>query len=189
MCDPVTLSAIGAAGSTAVAGLTSAGGLTALKIGSAVVGHMAEADAARRTNQRNAEARKAATEARDNEVRAQALKESQEKAVLQQKKTDKSIEAMRLSSRAALSAGEAGVGGAVVNAIMSQYERDRLTNNTNVVSDMEALTYQGTLDRKAIAARAQSRINQYQPVQGPNPLALMTKIGIEKAEGELREKY
>ena len=96
---------------------------------------------------------------------------------------------MRLSSRAALSAGEAGVGGAVVNAIMSQYERDRLTNNTNVVSDMEALTYQGTLDRKAIAARAQSRINQYQPVQGPNPLALITQIGIEKAEGKLRDEY
>jgi flagellar motor protein MotB len=139
---------------------------------SAVASHAAQAQQAKLTNQRNAKARLQITNARDNSIRQQALKESQEKAQLAQKKMDSNIEAMELTSRASLSAGEAGVAGRVVDAIMTKYERDRLTTNTNISADIETVGTQGMYDRAGIESDAQSRLNQYQPVQGPNPLLL-----------------
>jgi len=152
------------------------------KIGGQVVSFAAQQEQADRTNDRNAAARLQITQARDDKIRQQALKESQEKAKLAQEKTDRGIEALELSSRAALSAGEAGVGGRLVNAIMTKYERDRLTTNTTLTSDIESLALQGTFDRKGIESEAQSQINQYQPVQGPSALGLMANVAMSKAE-------
>lgn len=165
MCEPATL-------------------LTIAKIGSSVVSFAAQQQQANATNKRNAAARLQITQARDDKVRQQALKESQEKAQLAQKRMDSNIEAMELTSRAALSAGEAGVAGRVVDAIMTKYERDRLTTNTNISGDIENLALQGTFDRRGIEAEATSQINQYQPVQGPSVLGLAADIGMSYAEGE-----
>jgi hypothetical protein len=89
---------------------------------------------------------------------------------------------MELTSRAALSAGEAGVGGRVVDAVMTKYERDRLTTNTNLSADIDNLGVQGMYDRRGIEAEAQSQINQYQPVKGPSVLGLVAEIGMAGAE-------
>lgn len=148
---------------------------------SAVAGHAAQAQQAKLTNQRNAKARLQITNARDNTVRQQALKESQEKAQLAQKKMDSNIEAMELTSRANLSAGEAGVAGRVVDAIMTKYERDRLTTNTNISADIDTVGAQGMYDRAGIESDAQSKLNQYQPVQGPNPLMLVAGLAMAGA--------
>lgn len=165
MCEPATL-------------------LTMAKIGSAVVSFAAQQQQADATNARNATARLQITQARDDKVRQQALQESQQKEQQLQKKIDSNIQAMELTSRASVSAGEAGVAGRVVDAIMTKYERDRLTTNTNINADIENLALQGTFDRKGIESEAISQINQYQPVQGPSVLGLVADIGMSYAEGE-----
>ena len=161
--------------------------LAMVQIGKAVIGHAAQQDQANKTNARNAGARLQITNARDDKIRQQALKESQEKAALQQKKTDSSIEALELQAKASLSAGEAGVAGRVVDAIMTKYDRDRLTNNTNIDSDISNLALQGTFDRKGIESEAQSQINRYQPVQGPSVLPLVADIAMSKVEYDERQ--
>lgn len=148
---------------------------------SAVASHAAQAQQAKLTNQANAKTRLQITDARDNTVRQQALKESQEKAQLAQKKIDSNIEAMELTSKASLSAGEAGVAGRVVDAIMTKYERDRLTTNTSISGDIETVGQQGMYDRAGIESDAQSRLNQYQPVKGPNPLVLAAGLAMAGA--------
>lgn len=158
--------------------------MTVAKIGSSVVSFAAQQQQARQTNRRNAAARLQITNSRDNTIRQQALKESQEKAQLAQKKMDSNIEAMELTSRANLSAGEAGVAGRVVDAIMTKYERDRLTTNTNISADINTLGQQGMFDRAGIESDAQSQLNQYQPVKGPSVLGLVADVGMSVAEGQ-----
>lgn len=158
--------------------------MTIAKIGSSVVSFAAQRQQAKQTNRRNAAARLQITNARDDKVRQQALKESQEKAQLAQKKMDSNITAMEQTARANLSAGEAGVAGRVVDAIMTKYERDRLTTNTNISADIDTLGLQGMYDRRGIESEAQSQINQYQPVKGPSVLGLVADVGMSVAEGQ-----
>lgn len=158
--------------------------MTIAKIGSSVVSFAAQQQQANMTNKRNAAARLQITQARDDKVRQQALSETQQKSQKLQEKMDKNIEALELTSRASLSAGEAGVAGRVVDAIMTKYERDRLTTNTNISADIENLALQGMFDRKGIESEAQSQINQYQPVKGPSVLGLVADVGMSYAEGE-----
>lgn len=165
MCDPVTA-------------------MTIATIGSSVVSFAAQQQQANQTNRRNAAARLQITQARDDKVRQQTLKESQEKAQLAQKKMDSNITAMEQTARASLSAGEAGVAGRVVDAIMTKYERDRLTTNTNISADIDTLGIQGMYDRRGIESEAQSQINQYQPVKGPSVLGLVADVGMAAAEGQ-----
>lgn len=165
MCEPATI-------------------LTIAKIGSSVVSFAAQQQQAKATNKRNAAARLQIAQARDDKNRQQILSENQQKEQQLQKKMDSNVEAMELTSRAALSAGEAGVAGRVVDAIMTKYERDRLTTNTNISADIENLALQGTFDRKGIESEAISQINQYQPVKGPSVLGLAADIGMSYAEGE-----
>jgi hypothetical protein len=165
MCDPVTL-------------------MTVAKIGSSVIQFQAEKEKADATNARNATARLQIAQARDDKTRQQILSETQQKEQQLQKKMDSNVQAMELTSRAAVSAGEAGVAGRVVDAIMTKYERDRLTTNTNINSDIQSLALQGTFDRSGIESEAQSQINQYQPVAGPSVLGLVADIGLSIGEGQ-----
>lgn len=166
MCEPATL-------------------LTMAKIGSAVVSFAAQSQQAKATNKRNAAARLQITQARDDKNRQQILSETQQKEQQLQKKMDSNIQAMELTSKANLSAGEAGVAGRVVDAIMTKYERDRLTTNTNISADIDNLALQGTFDRKGIQSEAISQINQYQPVQGPSVLGLAAQVGMAYAGHQL----
>ena len=165
MCDPVTA-------------------MTIAKIGSSVVSFAAQQQQARDTNKRNAAARLQITQARDDKNRQSILQTEQLQAQKAQEKMDRNIEAMELTSRASLSAGEAGVAGRVVDAVMTKYERDRLTTNTNLSADIDNLGIQGMYDRRGIEAEAQSQINQYQPVRGPSVLGLVADVGLSTAEGE-----
>jgi len=163
MCDPVTA-------------------MTIASIGSSVVGFAQQSQQAKMTNKRNAAARLQITQARDDKNRQSAQQQGQLQGQKAQEKMDRNIEAMELTSRAALSAGEAGVGGRVVDAVMTKYERDRLTTNTNLSADIDNLGVQGMYDRRGIEADAQSQINQYQPVKGPSVLGLVAEIGMAGAE-------
>lgn len=162
MCDPVTA-------------------MTIASIGSSVVQFADASQQAKMTNKRNAAARLQITQARDDKNRQSILQTEQLQAQKAQEKMDSNIEAMELTSRAALSAGEAGVAGRVVDAVMTKYERDRLTTNTNINADIDNLGVQGMYDRRGIEAEAQSQINQYQPVKGPSVLGLVAEIGLAGA--------
>lgn len=158
--------------------------MTIAKIGSSVASFAAEQQKADATNARNATARLQIADARDNKNRQQILQETQDKENKLQEKMDNDIAALEQTSRASLSAGEAGVAGRVVNAIMTKYERDRLTTNTTISRDIENLALQGTFDRQGIESEALSQINQYQPVEGPSALGLIMDVGLSYGEGE-----
>ena len=159
--------------------------MLALQIGSAVIGYAAESQQADATNARNATARLQIANARDEKIRGQILKESQEKEAKLQEKIDNDVDAMELMSKASLSAGEAGITGRVVNAIMTKYERDRLTTNSTLNSDMERIGTQGALDRSGIESEAQSMINKYQPVEKPSVMGLVMDVGMAVAGHEV----
>jgi hypothetical protein len=155
---------------------------------SSLVSYAGAQDQAQLTNSRNLLESRDALHARDDEVRQQILQENQQKANLAQQKLDNDVQAMEVMSKASLSAGEAGVAGRVVDAIMTKYERDRLTTNTTLSSDIENIALQGTFNRAGADAQTQSRLNQLQPVQGPSALGLVAELGMAYGEAKHREK-
>jgi hypothetical protein len=159
--------------------------MLALQIGSSLLGFAAESQQADSTNARNATARLQIANARDEKVRSQILKQNQETDAKVQEKIDNNVNALELSDKAQLSAAEAGVSGRVVNAIMTKYERDRLTTNTTLSSDIDRIGTQGALDRSGIESEAQSMINKYQPVAKPSVMGLAMDIGLAVAGHEV----
>lgn len=154
----------------------------------AIAGFAAEQAAANAQDEANARTRLQIKQAGDDKIRQQVLKERTETNNLLQQKIDNDITALEQTQRALLSAGEANVAGRVVNAVGNKFERDRLTTNNTIETDLQMLALQGTFDRKGIDAEVQSQLNQYQPVDGPSPLLLAGDLGMSAVEADRRKK-
>lgn len=138
MCDPVTIA------------LTAAKSAMEIK---------AQNDAAAAQNAYFYANRNNAVQARDLKVKQANLRANQEVEKLSEEKRQAQIEALQVASRQYLAAGEAGVSGNSVVALLRQTESKQLKNETSINSEITGLLAQNEVDAEAYNAEAQSRIN------------------------------
>ena len=88
-----------------------------------------------------------------------SLRESQERDALLDKAMASKIEAAKVKGRTIASAGEAGVSGMSIAALVADIERTKLNNQGTINRNFDAIQQQGIYDRKALEAQAQGRVN------------------------------
>lgn len=117
----------------------------------------------------------AATQARDLKVQSLNQRMIQEAEAAADQKQLTAIQAMELSSRAKVAAGEAGLSGSSVDMVINDYEARKLrgiqTINTNVANAEKQLE----LQKLGASAEAENRINAIR--QGQQPSFLAAAVG------------
>lgn len=156
MCDVTTGLLIGGAAVNA-----------GLGIGSDVMGYDAQQDLARE----NARAAREAAELQQQQLSLQSRQKAQNasRSVFMA-----DLEARQADAISRVSAGEQGVAGASVNAILSDINRQRLQARTDEEQNLESFGQQTYMERLGIEAQKRSRINA---VGSPSGTALGIGIG------------
>ncbi len=161
MCDPMTMMAA----SFAISAATT------------VTDYMAQAQQTETHNQMVRQNQEAAQANLRNEYAAVQTRQLQEEDAAAVEKQSVSREATAARATAMASAGESGVTGLTVDALLADIYgkeatyKDRVSQNTGFTTDnLKA-------EMKGLQAKAQDRINGIAPMNGPNPLASALKIG------------
>lgn len=148
---------------------------TAMSVAGAVEGHNAQADAF----DANAKAAHAAKVEEDRMVNEDAATAD---AAAAQEKIDRGLEGMKSSATALTSAGESGVSGNSIDALMGELDASVLRGNTTTTQNLE-LSQRGTQRQLASNKRtSQSRINS---VAKPSRTATGLQIGATMAKGAM----
>lgn len=111
-----------------------------------------------------------------------SLRESQERDALLDKAMANKIEAAKAKGRTIASAGEAGVSGMSIAALVADIERTKLNNQNTIGRNFAAIQQQGIYDRKALEAQAQGRVNNLALPTAPSLLGAglqMAGLGLQ----------
>lgn len=111
-----------------------------------------------------------------------SLRESQERDALLDKAMANKIEAAKAKGRTIASAGEAGVSGMSIAALVADIERTKLNNQNTIGRNFAAIQQQGIYDRKALEAQAQGRVNSMALPTAPSLLGAglqMAGLGLQ----------
>lgn len=158
MCDPVNI---------------------ALAAAKSVMEIQAQNQAADRQNAYFYANRNAAIQARDLKVKQSNLRTAQEVEKLNEEKRERQIEALEVASKQYVAAGEAGVSGNSVLAMLRQTEGKQLRNETSINSEVLGLLAQNEVDAEAYTAEAQGRINSVQMGTPADTLSIVAGNAIE----------
>lgn len=97
------------------------------------------------------------------------------------KLTENAIGAAKARSRARVSAGESGVSGLSVDALMADFSRQEQKYRYGVQSNLKRTTDQAQMEKKGAATRGQSRVNSAfsstRPISKPSFLQPALQIG------------
>lgn len=146
-----------------------AGASLALSAGSQVAAAGAQNKASRQN-------REAAIRARNEDFRALGLQEVQIQDAAQESIMATHRQAQQAEALARVSAGEAGVSGASVEAIIGDIAAQAGRATVNTERNLDASIRQIQQEKRGTAAGAQSRINAVQPA---NPFAVGLGIGAQ----------
>lgn len=130
--------------------------------------------------QRYAENKKAANQAYLNDVRQLNLRQREEEEAESQRSFDADVQAARDVSTARTAAGESGVAGLSVDALMADIVRQNLFDDTKGYSNLEMSKHQTEMEKEGAKSNRQSRINQ---VPYPSFAATALQIGGSMYEG------
>ena len=111
-----------------------------------------------------------------------SLRESQERDALLDKAMANKIEAAKAKGRTIASAGEAGVSGMSIAALVADIERTKLNNQNTIGRNFAAIQQQGIYDRKALESQAQGRVNNLALPTAPSLLGAglqMAGLGLQ----------
>jgi hypothetical protein len=164
MCDPLTIIEVGS---------------LALGVGSTIAGANAQNKAAKQN-------RAAAIAARNEEFRALGLQEQQVEDAAQQSIMAAHRTAVNAEAQTRVSAGEAGVAGASVQAILADISSQDSAFKVQTERNVKATTTQIQQEKRGVAAGAQSRINAVQPA---SPLATgltIVSAGLDFAANQIK---
>ena len=148
------------------------------------------AGASAEANQREAEYAKnriAAASARDLKIQSLNARMLQEGEAAAAQKQQLAIAALKKEERAKVAAGEAGVSGQGVDALVDQFETARLRGVTTVNAQTKALRNQIEMEKMGVTAEAINRINSFPRGQQPNFLTYALK-GASQLYGIQSEK-
>lgn len=182
MCFAALGMALGAsAGSAAVAtGLSAVG--TAVSIGSTFMNYRADQKQFAAEQQQYSTNRLLAQQSMLEQAGQLSLRESQERDALLDKAMASKIEAAKVKGRTIASAGEGGVSGMSIAALVADIERTKLNNQGTINRNFDAIQQQGIYDRKALESQAQGRVNNMALPMAPSLLATgiqMAGLGLQ----------
>jgi hypothetical protein len=167
MCEPISMLALAGTG---------------LAIGGQVAGFAGEQQSAaaqgKYQNQLYGDTARIAINNYTQGISAIQLRQQQETAAAGDQSMQNSVNGLQAQSRAAVSAGEAGVEGNSVHSLLNDFARQEAFNNMNLHTNLVNQQQQGYQDMLAQQAQAQSQISGAtpRPVQTPSPLALGLNI-------------
>lgn len=163
MCDP---------GSMALASL-------ALTTASGVSSYMAQSAAADAQEEYNAQLRENAKQAYQNDLDALRLQQEQDVNASEEEILKNQIEARQTKARAKTAAGEAGVSGLSVSALLNDYNRQEAAYKDSIEHNLENRHKQRDLERTSAHTRYKSRVNSIQPVNRPSLIGTGLSIASE----------
>ena len=120
-----------------------------------------------------------AAASRDLKIQSLNARMIQEGEVAAAQKEQLAIATLKKEARAAVAAGEAGVSGQGVDALVDQFETARLRGVTTVNAQTKALRNQIEMEKMGISAEALNRINSMPRGQEPNFLSYALKAGAQ----------
>lgn len=126
----------------------------------------------------------------NNEVQAESIREAtvanydqlhlmsqQEKASAEQQIRENDVDALQATERAAVAAGEAGVTGLSVDALLRDMYGKQAKFTDNVNQNLENTNQQLEFEKKNTTRGSQSQLNQMTPVERPNYMGAALKGG------------
>lgn len=138
--------------------ITAAMILGGLQVAEGVANYQQQKAEAEYQNQRSAQNRISATNARDLKIRQLALRNTQEQEQATQEKLDLQLEQKELKAKATLAAANAGVAGNSVDQLLRNYDADLLKGLQQIDSDSDDQMYQLAMERQGLEAEALNRI-------------------------------
>lgn len=157
--------------------------MTMLAIGGTVVDFLGASAQAKQDEARYQQNRINAAAARDLKINSLNTRMIQEGAAASAQKEQMAIAALKKTERGKVAAGEAGVSGSSVDAIINEFETTRLRGVSTVNAQTEALRNQIELEKLGASAEAVNRINSLPRGQEPSFLAAAVKAGSQAYAG------
>jgi hypothetical protein len=154
MCEPTTI---------AVASL-------AVTAASGVANYMAQSAQADAQEDYNRQLQENAKQAYLNDIEALRLQQDQDEGSAQDEIVKNQIAAREARARAKTAAGEAGVSGLSVDALLADYDRQEANFTDSVLANLGSRTQQRKAEENAAVTRYQSRYNSASPVSRPSML-------------------
>ena len=142
--------------------------LTAITVASGVAGFIGDRQAAAAQEAANAQARNLAIQNQNLQIRAlrNAEEENSRRASEALRDNQRAADATRATAQVA--AGEAGVSGLSVDALLGDITRQETANNQDIQDTLDFQQRQIQLDREGAGITAQSQVNQLPLVEFPS---------------------
>ena len=157
MCEPTTLMALSIASSVA-----------------GVYGQQQAANAQEAANQRQYQN---IMEARAANINQTNLMQQQERESAMQRQEENNLRARAAKSTAAVSAGESGISGLSVDALLADLGTQQNRFNTSVDTNFDRTTQAIAIQRDNASINAASQVNQLKTPQAPDYLGAALRIG------------
>jgi hypothetical protein len=157
MCDPVTMTVLTVASSAA-----------------SVYGQQQAANAQEAANQRQYEN---IMQARASNINQTNLMQQQERESAMQRQESNNLRARAAQSTATVSAGESGISGLSVDALLADLGTQQNRFNTSVDTNFDRSTQAIAIQRDNASINAASQINQLKTPQAPDYLGAALRIG------------
>jgi hypothetical protein len=173
MCDPISIavgSALGATGSATAVGMV--GASTLLGAGSSIAGYAGQRRQAKQQAAYQAQSIAAAQRKAGFQRTSQILEAQQKQLALAQEKGKVTKAAREQLSRATVSAGEAGVSGLSVQALMDDYIRQQAGQQVALTTQQKLYGLQSGMNLQQLGLASQQEIlGLSQPIERPSLLS------------------
>jgi len=186
MCDPASLLIVGTSAALTIAGAAAiTSGVAKQRAAVAQANYQRQLAEAR--NQQIAANNALVEQAYNNQVNQSNLKQQQEDVQASQKINQANIQTLQAEARARVSAGESGVSGVSVDALMADFERQDAVYRDSVRYNRELNALQSRTDLESVRAQATGRAQAIQPyipspVEGNNWWATGLTIAQQNAQ-------
>lgn len=152
--------------------------VTALTVASTAVGFIGQQQQAAAQEAANNQARNLAIQNQQLQIRALQNQEDEEARRASEALFDNQRQAEARKATAMVSAGEAGVSGLSVDALLGDLDRQVAENKQDIIQTVDFGQRQRQLDREGVGINAQSQVNQLPPVQFPSIFGAAIDAGV-----------
>lgn len=153
--------------------------MTALAVASAGMSYMGQAQAAKAQEAANRQATALALQNQQLQIRALQNQEDEDRAATQNEVLSNSRAADAARATSMVAAGEAGVSGLSVDALLGDLVMQETNNRNNLLTSQDYRQRQRQLDREGVGITTRSQINQLPTVQKPSILGSALQAGID----------
>jgi hypothetical protein len=155
--------------------------LVALTIAQGVTQYMGQAQAAKAQQSANNASAALITQNQKLQIQSLQNREEEDAAKAGQQAFESQRAARERAATARVSAGEAGVSGLSIDALMGDYSRQSGENTINILTNLDYAQRQRQLERESIGITSKSQINQLPQVQSPSLLGSALETGANAA--------